>query len=110
MISYRKYEHKLERIRQQIHHIRQSRSILKDRLKAALTWNRKMEAVNKSTNAVSWQDLYKVERLLYQKDLQLQQLRVQHASEIEKMQHKLQRRDELLRKVLLNKMKQVKRK
>lgn len=106
----RKYEAKLERIRQQFQHIRQSRSILKDRLKGVLTWNRKMEAVSKTTNTVSWQDLYKVERMLYQKDVQLQQLRVQHTTEIDKLQRKLHRRDELLRKMLLNKVKPAKRK
>lgn len=100
----------MDRIRQQIQHLRQSRSILKDRLKGALTWNRKMEAVTKTTNTVSWQDLYKVERLLYQKDVQLQHLRVQHTNEVDKLQRKLQRRDELLRKMLLNKVKPAKRK
>lgn len=100
----------MERLRQQIQHIRQSRSILKERLKGALSWNRKMDTVSKTTHSVSWHDLYKVERLLYQKDVQIQQLRIQHTAELDKLQRKLHRRDELLRKMLLNKIRPSKRK
>lgn len=96
---------KLERVKQQFLRVRQSRSLLKDRLKGAITWNRKIEAATKPSSSVSWQDLYKVERLLYQKEVQLHQVRVQHAGEIEKLQRKLHRRDELLRKVLIHKVK-----
>lgn len=107
---YRICEKKLGRIRQKFHRLRQSRSILKDRLRGAMTWNRKMEAMSKTINNVSWQDLHKIEQLLLQKEAQMQQLRVQHLNEIEKLQRKLLRRDETLRKILLNKVKPAKAK
>lgn len=82
--------------------LQQSRDMIKSRLRSAITWNRKVEAAAKT---ISWQDLHKIEQVLVQKDSQLQQLRIHHQSEIDKLQRKLHRRDEMLRKILLNKVK-----
>lgn len=82
--------------------MRQSREVIKSRLRSAITWNRKIEAAAKT---ISWQDLRKIEQMLVQKEYQLQQFRIQYQNEMEKLQRKLNRRDELLRKLLLNKVK-----
>lgn len=85
--------------------MQQSRDMIKSRLRSAITWNRKVEAAAKT---ISWQDLHKIEQVLVQKEAQLQQLRIQYQTEIEKLQRKLHRRDEMLRKILLNKVKHKK--
>ncbi|XP_055316913.1 protein Cep89 homolog [Sitodiplosis mosellana] len=97
-----KFEKKLEKLRHKFLRLRQSREVIKSRLRSAITWNRKIEAAAKT---ISWQDLRKIEQMLIQKDYQLQQFRIQHQNEMEKLQRKLSRRDELLRKLLLNKVK-----
>lgn len=96
------FERKLEKLRHKFLRLRQSREIIKSRLRSAITWNRKIEAAAKT---ISWQDLRKIEQALVQKDYQLQQFRIQHQNEVEKLQRKLSRRDEMLRKLLLNKVK-----
>ena len=82
--------------------LRQSHEVIKSRLRSAIAWNRKIEAAAKT---ISWQDLRKIEQMLVQNGYQLQQIRIQHQNEVEKLQRKLSRRDELLRKLLLNKVK-----
>lgn len=82
--------------------LQQSQQLIKSRLRSAITWNRKVEAVAKT---VSWQDIRKIEQLLVQKEFQLQQLRIQYQNEVDQLQRKLQRRDETLRKILLHKVK-----
>lgn len=82
--------------------LQQSRAVIKSRLRSAITWNRKVEAAAKT---ISWQDLHKIEQFLVQKEAQIQQLRVHYQNEIDKLQRKLHRRDEMLRKILLNKVK-----
>lgn len=103
------FEKKLDKIRCKFHRMQQSRDLLKSRLKSALIWNRKITSETKPTNNISWQDIRKIEQLLIQKEAQLQQLRVMHINEMEKMQRKLNRRDEMLKKILLNKVKSIKK-
>lgn len=85
--------------------MQQSREHLKSRVKTMLIWSRKIEAATKPVNNVTWQDVRKIEQLLIQKEVQLQQLRASHLREIEKLQRKLHLRDETLRKILLHKVK-----
>lgn len=92
----------MEKLRHKFQRLQQSREMIKSRLRTAITWNRKVEAAAKT---ISWQDLRKIEQLLIQKESQLQQLRIQYQNEVEKLQRKLHRRDETLRKILLNKVK-----
>lgn len=101
---HRILEKKLERTRQKFHRIQQSKDALKCRLKNAVAWNRKIEAASKNVNSLSWQDFRKLEQILLQKEAQLQQMRASHLNEINQFQRKLNRRDETLRKILLNKM------
>lgn len=99
------YHKRLEKLRSKFLRMQQSRDMIKSRLRSAITWNRKVEAAAKT---ISWQDLHKIEQVLVQKEAQLQQLRIQYQTEIEKLQRKLHRRDEMLRKILLNKVKHKK--
>lgn len=92
----------MEKLRSKFLRMQQSREMIKSRLRSAITWNRKVEAAAKT---ISWQDLRKIEQLLVQKESQLQQLRQQYQTDIDKLQRKLHRRDEMLRKILLNKVK-----
>lgn len=98
------FEKRLEKTRQKFHRIQQSKDALKCRLKNAVAWNRRIEAASKNINSISWQDFRKLEQLLFQKEVQLQQMRVSHLNEIDQLQRKLNRRDETLRKILLNKV------
>lgn len=100
----RMLEKRLERTRQKFHRIQQSKDALKCRLKNAVAWNRRIEAASKNVNNISWQDFRKLEQLLIQKEAQLQQMRATHLNEIDRLQRKLNRRDETLRKILLNKV------
>lgn len=102
LYHYRIFEKKVEKLRHKFQRLQQSRELIKSRLRTAITWNRKVEAAAKT---LSWQDLRKIEQLLVQKESQLQQARVQYQNELEKLQRKLHRRDETLRKILLNKVK-----
>lgn len=97
-------EKKLEKTRQKFHRLQQSKEALKCRLKNAVAWNRRIEAASKNVNSLSWQDFRKLEQFLIQKEVQLHQMRVLHLNEINQLQRKLNRRDETLRKILLNKV------
>lgn len=68
-----------------------------------------IEANAKNIKTVSWQDLQRIEQLLCQKDIQIQQMHSQHAAEIEKLHRKLNLRDETMKKVLLNKVKSLRK-
>lgn len=103
------FEKKLEKTRQKFHRIQQSKDALKTRLKNAITWNRKIEAATKNVNSISWQDFRKLEQILIQKEAQLQQMRLSHLNEIDQLHRKLKRRDETLRKILLNRLELNKR-
>lgn len=92
----------MEKLRSKFVRLQQSCDLIKSRLRNAITWNRKVEVAAKT---ISWQDLHKIEHVLVQKDSQLQQLRIQYQNEIDKLQRKLHRREEMLRKILLNKVK-----
>ncbi|XP_031635137.1 protein Cep89 homolog [Contarinia nasturtii] len=96
------FEKKIEKIRRKFVHLQQSRAMIKSRLKSAITWNQKVEAAAKT---ISWPNLQKIEQMLRQKDTQLQQIHIQYKNDVENLQKKLHRRDETLRKVLLNKVK-----
>lgn len=106
----RSLDQKMEKMRRKFYRLRQSRDILKDRLRHTVSWNQKIEAAAKTINKVSWQDVHKIDQLLVQKEMQLQQIRAQHFNEVQKLQRKLTRRDEMLRKILLNKVKSLKKK
>lgn len=97
-------EKRLEKTRQKFQRLQQSKDALKCRLKNAIAWNRRIEAASKNVNIISWQDFRRLEQLLIQKEAQLQQLRASHLNEIDQLQRKLNRRDETLRKILLNKI------
>lgn len=95
----------IDKLHQKLNRIRQSRDTLDDRLKNTVTWNKNMKANAKAIQKISWQGLRKIEQLLRQKDVQLQQLNAQHSAEMEKLQRKLKRKDEIIKKILLNKAK-----
>lgn len=96
------YHKRMEKLRTKFLRLQQSRDKMRTRLRTALTWNRKIEAAAKT---ISWPNLHKIEQLLQQKETQLQQLRTQYRNDVDKLQRKLHRRDEMLRKILVNKMK-----
>lgn len=92
----------MEKLRTKFLRLQQSRDTMRNRLRTALTWNRRIEAAAKT---ISWPNLHKIEQSLQQKESQLQQLRQQYRNDVDKLQRKLHRRDEILRKILLNKVK-----
>lgn len=96
------YHKKMEKLRTKFLRLQQSRDTIRNRLRTALAWNHKIEAAAKT---ISWPNLHKIEQLLQQKESQLQQLRIQYRNDVDKLQRKLHRRDEILRKILLNKVK-----
>lgn len=96
------FEKKIEKLRRKFMRLQQSREMIKSRLQSAITWNRKVAAAAKT---IQWPNIQKIEQMLLQKDTQLQQIRIQYQKEVENLQKKLHRRDETLRKVLLNKVK-----
>lgn len=100
----------MAKVRHKFKRLRQSREILKDRLQSTLTWNKKTETVTKTVDKTPWHGMHTAEQLLLQKELQIQQLRTQYFNEVQKLQRKLTRRDEMLRKILLSKLKNAKRK
>lgn len=91
--------------RQSLEHTRQSRDRLRQSFEGTI---KNMEATVQSVRTGSLKELQRIEQLLCQKEIQMQQMHVQHATEIEKFNRKLYRRDETLKKVLLNKVKSMK--
>lgn len=91
-------------LRQNLHHIRSSREILKSQLKKSLSSGKNLEGEqSKLTNP--WTDLNKVQGLIHhQRESQIQTMQMRHVSEIEQIKRKLQQRDETLRKVLNDKV------
>lgn len=109
LIIYRCFDQKNLKLRQRLMQIRQSRDIIKDRLKSTISWNKNIETAIRATKNVSWQDLHKIEQLLAQKEAHIQSMHQQHLAEIERLNRKLNHRDETLKKVLLNKVKSIKK-
>lgn len=90
-------------LRQNLHHIRSSREILKSRLKKSLSSGKNLEGEqSKITN--TWSDINKVQGLIHQRESQIQTMQMRHVSEIDQIKRKLQQRDETLRKVLNDKV------
>lgn len=93
------------KMRQNMEITRQSRDRLRQTFESTI---KNMEATVQSVRTVSLQDLQRIEQLLCQKEIQMQQMHAHHATEVEKLNRKLNRRDETLKKVLLNKVKSLK--
>lgn len=91
------YHKKMGKLRTKFQRLQQSRDTIRNRLRTAL--------IEATTKTISWPNLHKIEQLLQQKESQLQQLRTQYRNDVDKLQRKLHRRDEILRKILLNKVK-----
>lgn len=93
-------------MRQGLVHAQQAYDQLRHRFERKVKY---IAATARSIKTVSKEDLQRIEQLMYQKEIQIQQLRAQHAAEIEKMNRKLNRRDETLKQVLLDKVKSLKK-
>lgn len=89
-------------LRQNLHHIRNSREILKSRLKKSLICEKNLEG-EQSQIKNTWSDLNKVQGFIHQKEAQIQTMQMRHVTEIEQIKRKLQQRDETLKKVLNDK-------
>lgn len=90
-------------LRQNLHHIRSSREILKSRLKKSISSGKNLEG-EQSKIKNTWSDLNQVQGLIHQRESQIQTMQMRHVSEIEQIKRKLQQRDETLRKVLNDKV------
>lgn len=93
-------------MRQHLIQARQSREHLRQTFENTI---RNMEETAKCIRTVSSQDLHRIEQLLIQKDMRMQQLHSHYKAEIDKMNRKLTRRDETLQKVLLTNVRPLKK-
>lgn len=82
--------------------MKHSRDHLKERVNNTV---RNIEATAKNIKNLSYQDFHRVEQLIQQKDEQIRRIHIQYLSEIDKLQRKLNRRDESIKKILANKLK-----
>ncbi|XP_063697205.1 protein Cep89 homolog [Culicoides brevitarsis] len=85
-----------------IHRIRQSKEMLRTRLKAVIAWGKNLED-GKGKVQANWNDLNQVEMLLAQKQSQVQAIQAKHRSEVDELQRKLKSREETLHKILKEK-------
>lgn len=95
------YTKKIASLRKKLVHMKHSRDHLKERVNSTV---RNIEATTKNIRNLSYQDFHRVEQLLHQKDEQIRRIHIQYLAEIDKLQRKLNRRDESIKKILSNKL------
>ncbi|XP_058067162.1 protein Cep89 homolog [Anopheles bellator] len=81
---------------------RQSKEILKQRLKTMINWGKGTEQ-RKDQLQESWRSIKALQEQLAQRDGQLQALQQRHRTDVEQLHRRLHQREETLRKVLAGK-------
>uniref|UniRef100_A0A336MVC3 CSON008177 protein n=1 Tax=Culicoides sonorensis TaxID=179676 RepID=A0A336MVC3_CULSO len=82
--------------------IRQSKEMLRTRMKAVVAWGKSLEE-GKGKVQANWNDLNQVEALLAQKQSQVNAMQAKHRSEVDELERKLKNREETLHKILKEK-------
>ncbi|KAL1379498.1 hypothetical protein pipiens_014857 [Culex pipiens pipiens] len=91
-------------LRQSLERAKQSKEVLKARLKNMVTWGKGVEQQHKRSqppaSGESWREL---QERIRQREEQLQLLQVRHVEEIGQLQRRLKQREDTLRRVLAEK-------
>ncbi|XP_055625703.1 protein Cep89 homolog [Toxorhynchites rutilus septentrionalis] len=86
-------------LKQSLERIRQSKEVLKTRLKKMITWSKSVEQ-RRDQWQDSWRSVKALQDKVRQRDEQLQALQAQYRSEVDQLQRRLRHREDTLRNVL----------
>ncbi|KFB47420.1 AGAP011398-PA-like protein [Anopheles sinensis] len=89
-------------LKQTLERTRQSKEILKQRLKTMITWGKGSEQ-RKDQLQESWQTIRALQAQLQQRDGQLRSLQQRYQTEVEQLERRLRQREDTLRKILAEK-------
>uniref|UniRef100_A0A182RB80 Uncharacterized protein n=1 Tax=Anopheles funestus TaxID=62324 RepID=A0A182RB80_ANOFN len=89
-------------LKQTLERTRQSKGILKQRLKTMISWGKGSEQ-RKDQLQECWRNIRALQEQLQQRDLQLQTLQQRFQQEQEQLQRRLRQREDTLRKILADK-------
>ncbi|XP_050095468.1 protein Cep89 homolog isoform X2 [Anopheles aquasalis] len=89
-------------LKQTLERTRQSKEILKQRLKTMISWGKGSEQ-RKDQLQDSWRTIRALQEQLQQRDGELQTLQQRYQLEVEQLQRRLRQREETLRKILADK-------
>lgn len=90
---------KYEYLKKAAEKIKDSRNRLKARLKMAYQWAQKLEQGQKAVKS-TWDELKQLETIVKHKEAQIRGLHERHLEEVEKLQAKLQQKDNTIRSIL----------
>ncbi|XP_065091957.1 protein Cep89 homolog [Ochlerotatus camptorhynchus] len=86
-------------LKQSLQHCRQSKEVLKTRLKHVVTWGKGVEQ-RRDQLTDAWHNVKALQEKIRQRDEQLHALQVQYRSEVEQLQRRLKQREDSLRRIL----------
>ncbi|XP_058464686.1 protein Cep89 homolog isoform X2 [Malaya genurostris] len=86
-------------LKQSLHHLRQSKELLKTRLKNMITWGKSVEQ-QRGQSQDCRRSVLALQDKIRERDGQLQHLQMRHIAEVNQMQRKLKQREDSLRRVL----------
>uniref|UniRef100_A0A8D8DQ56 (northern house mosquito) hypothetical protein n=1 Tax=Culex pipiens TaxID=7175 RepID=A0A8D8DQ56_CULPI len=90
-------------LRQSMERAKQSKEVLKARLKNMVTWGKGVEQHKRSQPPASGESWRELQERIRQREEQLQLLQVRHVEEIGQLQRRLKQREDTLRRVLAEK-------
>ncbi|XP_058835371.1 protein Cep89 homolog [Topomyia yanbarensis] len=90
---------KTSTLKQSLHHVKQSKEILKTRLKNMVTWGKSVEH-RRGQLQDSWRSVKSLQDKIRVREGQLQELQARHIQEVSYLQRKLKQREDSLRRIL----------